>query len=259
VPEDVHSVSSAALLLEQVTWDFRRALLWFRSSIMSWSEAARSGYEGEAIRLLILIWSQARAVTDLAQQSPDNFAPAPVLARAAFEAGLTCNWLLGSEDASICESRWLALQSEAAHRMHRVARHMDDAGFDGDRWRQGAIRRENLVAERALGGPRQRPNVVEMLQGLGLKRLYHGYMMASQWGHGTVLAGQEHDAGQPKPFSLNEWYLPFNMVLWGILFGARGFLQRPGGPGLEELQGIPLGDAQATLDGLLTAWEEEGP
>jgi len=258
VPVEEPSFGAVADALVELTWDFRRTLLWFRSSIMNWSEYVESRYEAEAMRLLMLIWRQVRAVTDLAQQAPDNFAPAPILARAAFEGGLTCNWLLQGEDAKVCEGRWLVLQYEAAQRMRRVSRQLHEAGIPSDRWRQEAVRLENLTSEKGVEGRTRRPNVLEMLRSLGLERLYFGYILASQWSHGTILAGREHAAEQRTPFSLGEWYTPFNMSIWGILFGARGYLQRPGGPGLKRLQGTPLGDAQDTLQVLLAAWEAEG-
>jgi hypothetical protein len=132
-----------------------------------------------------------------------------------------------------------------------------EAGIPDDRWQQEAIRIENLVSEKGVEGRQQRPNVLEMLRFLGLERLYFGYILASQWSHGTVLAGREHAAEQRTPFSVGEWYTPFNMSMWGILFGVRGYVQRPRGPGLEQLQGTPLGDAQEALQILLAEWEAQ--
>ncbi|RBY79383.1 hypothetical protein DQ239_07115 [Blastococcus sp. TF02-09] len=245
--------------------DVAHGLLWLRSSLDEWRQQVVTQYEADALRRMWVLADHVDGLVTMARANPHVLPPAFAAGRSAFETGLMTHWLLVGQAAP----GHLAVRGETEIR-HLQLLESDARWADGltDRlrtWELRAGRWSSLAQERwdrltrvrkayGRGDQDERlprpPSVVSVLRDLDLERLYWGYMVSSQWVHGTTMGATELDPFRPGagPPGFGEWYLPMNLGVWGLVLAARGFARRPDGPGLALLHRTPVGDAQAAVD-----------
>ncbi|WP_116452293.1 hypothetical protein [Blastococcus litoris] len=245
--------------------DVAHGLLWLRSSLDEWRQAVATRYEADALRRMWVLADHVDGLVTMAGTNPRVLPPAFAAGRSAFETGLMTHWLLVGPTApghlavrEEAETRHLQMLESDARWAEGLTDRLRGWGLPAGRWSSLTQERwDRLSRARDAYGrgdqadrlPRP-PDVVTVLRGLDLERLYWGYMVSSQWVHGTTMGAMELDpfrdgAGPP---GLGEWYLPMNLGVWGLVLAARGMARRPDGPGLALLHRTPVGDAQAALD-----------
>lgn len=261
-------------LLRELFGDLWRSIIWLRSHWDHWNATPNGRpqpYDAEARRRLWLVCELGDGVhMTLVRGGRFNPIAAHALARSTFEAGLACSWLLvGSEgpdrdlpgNHSEIARRHLALVQEQCGWIRRVAKEMSAGGLDGDRWASGAeSEHDRLLRLASLYFPQEDwpfdlpavPSVRNLLDLMNLRRLYHGYMISSQFTHGTAMGARELHPLRTDGFSSNDVSLAAGQVVWGLVLASRAYVRRPEGEGLSLLHGSPLEDVQETLTALWT-------
>ncbi len=198
----------------------------------------------EAHVMLALVIRNIEAVTMLARHDLVLLPGAMVMARAAFETGITVRWMLQPEDPYEREMRWLrmcakreAFYSDTATFLSSIGR--DNTFFAGmaDTLHRfhGAVAAALPSKYRKAFQPKKVPNVRQMLQALDQEERYVHYAFASQYAHGTQAATElyRRHLGVAKEFSEfvtpTDWQHCLFLCWFSLSFAGQQFLVRAGG------------------------------
>jgi hypothetical protein len=281
VPPDTKTLLAAGMTHSQIREflggllrdSYWRALLWFRSCALEWRNSAVHHYELDALRRMSLLADLCTGLLDAATQAHLNSAAMFALSRPSLEAGLRCHWMMaGSTRSDTATStddiylRYLGILDQNCRWMARVSEVMEEGGIGGERWAVGAEKLRTALEEhpRSKGsfGPSKlpiMPPVRNLLTDLGLLRLYHGYMIASEWVHGGQMASREFDPLSGPTVGLSDVTLAFGQALWGMTLAAEAYTQRPRGEGRGFLSESPLDEAHQIADYVWARLSEDEP
>lgn len=231
----------------------RGAAVWLRLHPVA--KGPRVGFVQNTLGPMLLTQaSHLASIAALGELGHTHLPTAMTAARAALEAGVRVQWVMEAESPEDCRQRAFRIVAEGGAWKRKVGQSMDRAGLDGSRWVEGADRHDALVAdlqERGLLAPKKPPDVAAQLDGMGLARLYHGYRLASEFGHSTLASGQEleqmyRDGGGTVRAS--EWLQVVMMSAWAPRFVARALpdAQHPSNP-VTELERMATALARDVL------------
>jgi hypothetical protein len=198
----------------------------------------------EAYLMLGLAIRNIEGVITLARVDLVLLPGAMIMARVAFETGVTVRWMLEPEDPFDREMRWLrthymrvkfyqdlARKASAMRRDGSAHVHTADylAGFHDKVFEQLPQR------YRSRYQPKELPNTSQMLECLGEKDQYLHYMVASQYAHGTQEATALYRRNLGMNMEIGEfvtpahWVHPLYLCWHSLLRAGRCFLERSGG------------------------------
>lgn len=234
---------------EELAWDVWRSAIWLRSRWLEWSQMQRLPYEREALRRIWLICELAEGFHRIVSDGKRiNVSAASTLARPTFETGLMCSWLLvGAKDPNPqlqveqIYVRHLALCRNDTNWVVKIANTTAASGLGGERWLQGTEEMQDHYAQlESFYFPDSAaddlrlppiPSVRGLLADRGQLRLYYGYMISSQWIHGTGMGAREFDPFRRQAATPIDLMLATSQTIWGVLLAARAYVQRPSGEG----------------------------
>lgn len=265
IPPDTKALLAAGMTTSQVRKflggllrdSYWRTLLWFRSCVNEWSTSAVHLYEVDALRRMSLLADLCTGLLDAADRDNLNSAAMLALSRPSLETGLRCHWMMAGSTRSNSDTtaddirlRHLGILDQNRRWMSKVSGVMEEGGIGGERWAAGAEKMRLVLEEHAqsknIPGSSKlpaMPPVRNLLTDLGLLRLYHGYMVASEWVHGGQMASREFDHLKGAAVELTDVTLAFGQALWGMTLAAESYTRRPGGEGRDSLTDSPLDEA----------------
>lgn len=281
VPPDTEALRAAGMTNSQIREflggllrdSYWRALLWFRSCAREWRNSADHPYEVDALRRMSLLADLCTGLLDAATHERVNSAVVFALSRPSLEAGIRCHWMMAGSTrsdtatpADDIRERYLGILDQDCRWMAKVSRVMDEGGIGGGRWATGgeelrAVLDGQPYSKGTSGASRfpTMPPVRNLLTDLGLLRLYHGYMIASEWVHGGRMASQEFGARGGAPVELSDVTLAFGQALWGMTLAAEAYTRRPGGEGWAFLSESPLHESHQIANYVWARLTEDEP
>lgn len=242
-PPDADDTSSGRELLDDVIAHF----LATHSTIPSMGKWEAID---EAHLMLLLMIRNIEGVTTLAQRDLVFLPGAMVMARVAFETGVTVRWMLAPDEPYEWEMRWLRTGT-AREAFYRDAAALLTSNGQGSSFftRMAATLHEFHESVAAALPPKFRqgfqpkkvPNVRQMLQALGQEEHYVHYAYASQFAHGTQAATAlyRRHLGTAKEFgeyvTPAAWQHCLFLCWFSLSLAGQQFLARAGGNAEEFL------------------------
>lgn len=185
------------------------ACMWFGSVARARTNPRRL-YELDAQVYMALLFRQCEALTTQLRNDAASAAGAHIISRPMFESGVNIHWLLqgGKDEDSPSDgegamARHIGLLRRDVLWAERMCSRLQTMGFDEKHWLD--IREERtgrLESAFSFYYDRQLPvnfkyemppNIQQALKSFALERLYWGYMVSSQWIHGTAFGAFEFD------------------------------------------------------------------
>lgn len=174
----------------------------------------------EAMLLLNLAIRDIEAILELAQTDLVLLPAANILARAVFEIMVKSAWMVQPDDPYQREVRWLVHLEEDARLNEQIATRVGKFGGDARIFQERGITLRDFVdgvsAKLPVGyrKPPRNPNVEDMLESIGQKKMYSVYRLLAAYvhgGHASTWLYRQH-LGTNKEIgefiAPAEWHLP---------------------------------------------------
>lgn len=231
------TIRAAAELLDDVIARFLEA----RSTIPSMGKWEAID---EAHVMLLLMIRNIEGVTTLAQRDLVLLPGAMVMARVAFETGVTVRWMLAPEEPYEWEMRWLRTCTARESFYDDAATFLTSIGRESAFFARMAATlhsfHDGVAAAlppkyRKNFQPKKVPNMRQMLQAVGQEERYVHYAYASQFAHGTQAATElyRRHLGTAKEFgefvTPAAWQHCLFLCWFSLSLAGQQFLARAGG------------------------------
>lgn len=234
VLEPNEKIRKSAELLEEAVGRFLRARSTFR-------DFGRFESSIESLNLMYLLIRNVEGCVELARKDLVLLPAAMTLARSAYEIGFKIKWMLDPVDPFEREARWLAhMKSEVEFYDKLIAKYskLDEEASDLWNFRE-TIESFRLAVSDKLPGSVSRvsktPDLFSMMKSLDDERKYLGYIVLSQFAHGSHNATGLYRKNLGTDKSLGEfveastWSIPLSGCWYALHSSGSKLLQRLGG------------------------------